>query len=147
MMKTRMKMTAHLMTKVCLFVYNFLFTFFTITDITSIQLFVLHFSGGEHDLVNDPYSSNVGRVVWAENTDKKTKAKHSWFLALIVAPTASETTKIRTKKEFLIRSFKDGRYYTVSKKDTHRFRHNESPSKKNDNPALKEGKVYFFWKT
>ena len=93
-------------------------------------------------MVNDPYSSNVGRVVWAENTDKKTKAKHSWFLALIVAPTASETTKIRTKKEFLIRSFKDGRYYTVSKKDTHRFRHNESPSKKNDNPALKEGKVW-----
>ena len=132
-------MTAHPMTKVCLFTI-FCLLFFTITDITSIQLFVLHFSGGEHDLVNDPYSSNVGRVVWAENTDKKTKAKHSWFLALIVAPTASETTKIRTKKEFLIRSFKDGRYYTVSKKDTHRFRHNESPSKKNDNPALKEGK-------
>ena len=96
-------------------------------------------------MVNDPYSSNVGRVVWAENTDKKTKAKHSWFLALIVAPTASETTKIRTKKEFLIRSFKDGRYYTVSKKDTHRFhgRTHESPSKKNDNPALKEGTYIF----
>ena len=79
-------------------------------------------------------------MVWAENTDKKTKAKDSWFLALIVAPTASDTATIRTKKEFLIRSFKDGRYYTVSKKDTHRFRHNESPMKKNnDNPALKEG--------
>ena len=95
--------------------------------------------GGEHDLVNDPYSSNIGRVVWAENTDKKTKAKDSWFLALIVAPSAVDSSKIRTKKEFLIRSFKDGRFYTVSKKDTQRFRHNESPMKKNDNPALKEG--------
>ena len=98
--------------------------------------------GAEDDLVNDPYTSNIGRVVWAENTDKKTKAKDSWFLALIVAPSASDTAKIRTKKEFLIRSFKDGRYYTVSKKDTQRFRHNESPVKKNqDNPALKEGEL------
>ena len=98
--------------------------------------------GAEDDLVNDPYTSNIGRVVWAENTDKKTKAKDSWFLALIVAPSASDTAKIRTKKEFLIRSFKDGRYYTVSKKDTQRFRHNESPVKKNqDSPALKEGEL------
>ena len=60
-----------------------------------------------------------------------------------MAPTASDTATIRTKKEFLIRSFKDGRYYTVSKKDTHRFRHNESPMKKNnDNPALKEGILF-----
>ena len=95
--------------------------------------------GHDDDLVNDPYTSNIGRVVWAENTDKKTKAKDSWFLSLIVAPSASETAKIRTKKEFLIRSFKDGRYYTVSKKDTQKFRHNESPMKKNDNPSLKEG--------
>ena len=77
--------------------------------------------------------------MWAENTDKKTKAKDSWFLALIVAPSASDTAKIRTKKEFLIRSFKDGRYYTVSKKDTQKFRQNESPVKKNENPATKEG--------
>ena len=99
-------------------------------------------------MVNDPYSSNIGRVVWAENTDKKTKAKDSWFLALIVAPSAVDSSKIRTKKEFLIRSFKDGRFYTVSKKDTQRFRHNESPMKKNDNPALKEGKycVATVWK-
>ena len=62
-----------------------------------------------------------------------------------MAPTASDTATIRTKKEFLIRSFKDGRYYTVSKKDTHRFRHNESPMKKNnDNPALKEGILDIF---
>ena len=104
--------------------------------------------GAEDDLVNDPYTSNIGRVVWAENTDKKTKPKDMWFLALIVAPSASDTAKIRTKKEFLIRSFKDGRYYTVSKKDTQRFRHNESPVKKNqDNPALKEGEftiLYYF---
>ena len=72
---------------------------------------------------------------------KNTKAKDSWFLALIVAPSASDTAKIRTKKEFLIRSFKDGRYYTVSKKDTQKFRHNESPVKKNENPALKEGNL------
>ena len=45
--------------------------------------------GHEEDLVNDPYTSNIGRVVWAENTDKKTKAKDAWFLALIVAPTGN----------------------------------------------------------
>ena len=80
--------------------------------------------------------------MWAENTDKKRgdKAKASWFLALIVAPSASDTAKIRTKKEFLIRSFKDGRYYTVSKKDTQRFRHNESPVKKNQESTMKECK-------
>ena len=86
--------------------------------------------------------TSLGRVVWAENTDKKRgdKAKASWFLALIVAPSASDTAKIRTKKEFLIRSFKDGRYYTVSKKDTQRFRHNESPVKKNQESTMKECK-------
>jgi Ras-related protein Rab-1A len=55
-----------------------------------------------------------------------------------VAPSASDNAKIRTKKEFLIRSFKDGRYYTVSKKDTRKFKISESPIKKTENPTLRD---------
>eukprot|EP00095_Tigriopus_kingsejongensis_P001533 snap_masked-scaffold214_size254108-processed-gene-0.9 protein:Tk01533 transcript:snap_masked-scaffold214_size254108-processed-gene-0.9-mRNA-1 annotation:"at-rich interactive domain-containing protein 4b" len=93
-------------------------------------------SESEDQVIPSSYLANIGRVVWAENTDKKSKAKESWFPALIVAPSASGQGKIDTKEEFLIRSFKDGRYYTVSKKDTQKF-HRDSP-KKNDVPSLKE---------
>lgn len=86
---------------------------------------------------NSSYLPNIGRVVWAENTDKKTKSKDSWFLALIVAPSASDTVKIDTKEDFLIRSFKDGRYYTVSKKDTTKF-HKESTTREGESANLKD---------
>ena len=39
------------------------------------------------------------------------------------------------------RSFKDGRYYTVSKKDTNRF-HKEA-AKRSDKEHLRDGKIYF----
>ncbi|TRY72004.1 hypothetical protein TCAL_05405 [Tigriopus californicus] len=93
-------------------------------------------SGSEDTVIPSSYLANIGRVVWAENTDKKSKARESWFPALIVAPSASGQGKIDTKEEFLIRSFKDGRYYTVSKKDTQKF-HRDSP-RKNDVASLKE---------
>lgn len=41
--------------------------------------------------------------------------------ALVVAPTAQETVKIKVKDEYLVRSFKDGRYYTVPKKEAQDF--------------------------
>jgi hypothetical protein len=65
------------------------------------------------------------------------QAKETWFPALIVAPSASPQVKIDTKEEFLIRSFKDGRFYTVSRKDTSKF--NKDPSKRSENPSLKDG--------
>ncbi|CAG7822664.1 unnamed protein product [Allacma fusca] len=64
--------------------------------------------------------ADMGKVVCVESTDKK-KIKDAWFPALIVSPSAQETVKIRTKDEYLVRSFKDGRYYTVPKKETTDF--------------------------
>lgn len=96
-------------------------------------------SSSDGEEVSSSYLTNIGRVVWAENTDKKSKNKEAWFPALIVAPSASDTVKIDTKEEFLIRSFKDGRYYTVSKKDTNRF-HKES-AKKSDKELVREGEI------
>lgn len=88
--------------------------------------------------VSTSYIPNIGRVVCVENTDKKGKKETPWFPALIVAPSASDAVKIDTKEEFLIRSFKDGRYYTVSKKDTTRF--HRDAIKKTENAHLKDGK-------
>ena len=72
--------------------------------------------------ISSAYMPNIGRVVWAENTDKKSKGKETnWFPALVVAPSACDTVQTDTKEDFLIRSFKDGRYYTVAKKETNKF--------------------------
>ena len=59
-----------------------------------------------------PYISKLGSVVCVEVTDKKSsKAKENWFPGLIVSPYSQDQVKINTKKEFLVRSFKDQRYY------------------------------------
>ena len=55
-----------------------------------------------------PTEPDAGNVVCVELTDKK-KAKESWFPALVVAPTAQDTVKIDSKKDYLVRSFQDGR--------------------------------------
>ena len=68
----------------------------------------------------------IGRVVCVEVTDKKTsKARENWFPGLVVAANAQEIVKINTKEDFLVRSFKDHRYYTVPKKECKKF-HRES---------------------
>lgn len=88
--------------------------------------------------VSSDYMSSIGRVVCVENTDKKSsKAKETWFPALVVSPSASGTVKIDTNEEFLIRSFKDGRYYTVTKKDVNKF--HRDAIKKAENTHVKEG--------
>ncbi len=96
-------------------------------------------SDGEGEGVPTSYMQNIGRVVCVENPDKKGKAKEPWFPALIVAPSASGV-KIDTKEDFLVRSFKDGRYYTVSKSDITRFHQNAI--KKPENAHLKEGTLH-----
>lgn len=63
---------------------------------------------------------DMGKIVCVESTDKK-KAKDTWFPALVVSPAAQETVKIRIKDEYLVRSFRDGRYYTVPKKEITEF--------------------------
>ncbi|GAB0088204.1 uncharacterized protein DMENIID0001_025950 [Sergentomyia squamirostris] len=65
---------------------------------------------------------HIGKVVCVENNDTKKKSqKESWFPGLVVAPTAQDTVRIRVKDEYLVRSFKDGRYYTVPKKEATQF--------------------------
>ncbi|XP_055528529.1 AT-rich interactive domain-containing protein 4A isoform X2 [Wyeomyia smithii] len=65
---------------------------------------------------------NIGKVVCVESTDNKRKnPKENWFPGLVVAPTAQDTVRIRVKDEYLVRSFKDGRYYTVPKKEATEF--------------------------
>lgn len=65
---------------------------------------------------------HIGKIVCVESTDTKKKGpKENWFPALVVAPTAQDTVRIRVKDEYLVRSFKDGRYYTVPKKEATEF--------------------------
>lgn len=61
-------------------------------------------------------------MVCVESTDtKKNRPKENWFPALVVSPTTQDTVRIRVKDEYLVRSFKDGRYYTVPKKEATEF--------------------------
>lgn len=81
-------------------------------------------SDGEAEEEAEPdlegYQPDIGRVVSVESTEKK-RSKENWFPGLIVVPTAQPSGRINIKDEFLIRSFKDGRYYTVPKKETSEF--------------------------
>lgn len=73
-------------------------------------------------MVEKEKEENIGKVVCVEVTEtKKKSSKETWFPALVVAPTATDTVKIRVKDEYLVRSFKDGRYYTVPKKEATEF--------------------------
>jgi RBB1NT (NUC162) domain/ARID/BRIGHT DNA binding domain len=99
-----------------------------------------HRGGGKRSKAQDEYESDdeeyaIGKVVCVENTDtKKKNAKESYFPALIVAPKAQESVKINVKTDYLVRSFKDGRYYTVPKKEVTELT-NETASK-SDNAAV-----------
>ncbi|XP_014243537.1 AT-rich interactive domain-containing protein 4B isoform X2 [Cimex lectularius] len=63
---------------------------------------------------------DIGRVVCVEGSEKR-KQKDNWFPGLVVAPTAQDTVEIHVKEEYLVRSFKDGRYYTVPKNEATEF--------------------------
>ncbi|KAH8411430.1 hypothetical protein KR215_004414 [Drosophila sulfurigaster] len=84
------------------------------------------------EVVNEK-EENIGKVVCVE-TESKKKDKEKWFPALVVAPTAQATVRIRVKDEYLVRSFKDGRYYTVPKKEANEF--TREMSTKQDGPAI-----------
>ncbi|XP_052133476.1 AT-rich interactive domain-containing protein 4B isoform X3 [Frankliniella occidentalis] len=64
--------------------------------------------------------ADIGKVVCVELGDKK-KQKDNWFPGLVVHPAAQEVVRIRVKDEYLVRSFKDGRYFTVPKKEASEF--------------------------
>jgi len=51
---------------------------------------------------------NIGKVVCVEAHDKK-KVRDNWFPGLIVAPTSQSSIKTNVAKDYLVRSFKDGK--------------------------------------
>lgn len=76
---------------------------------------------------------HIGKVVCVENSETKKKAsKENWFPALVVAPTSQDAVRIRVKDEYLVRSFKDGRYYTVPKKEASEFRRDRVSKQNSD---------------
>ncbi|RZF43118.1 hypothetical protein LSTR_LSTR001296 [Laodelphax striatellus] len=83
---------------------------------------------------NEEKEADIGKVVCVEISDKK-KQKDNWFPGLVVAPTAQDTVRIHVKEEYLVRSFKDGRYYTVPKKEASSF--TREIGSKVDNNTLK----------
>lgn len=84
---------------------------------------------------------HIGKVVCVEISDTKKKgAKESWFPGLVVAPTAQDTVRIRVKDEYLVRSFKDGRYYTVPKKEANEF--TQDMASKQDTAAVTVAREY-----
>ncbi|XP_068619052.1 AT-rich interactive domain-containing protein 4A isoform X4 [Battus philenor] len=68
---------------------------------------------------------HVGRVVLVEASSgaERRRPHQPAFPALVVAPTA----QIKVKEDYLVRSFKDGRYYTVPKKEAREFRKGSAP--------------------
>lgn len=90
------------------------------------------------EVVNEK-EEHIGKVVCVE-TESKKKDKEKWFPGLVVAPTAQATVRIRVKDEYLVRSFKDGRYYTVPKKEATGF--TREAAAKQDGPAIQAALEY-----
>jgi len=91
-------------------------------------------SDDEADTV--PYITKLGSVVCVEMADKKTtKVKENWFPGLIVSPHAQDQRKINTKEDFLIRSFRDHRYFTVPRKECKKY-HKDSGKKVTETSLL-----------
>ena len=85
--------------------------------------------GEEEDTTDDeadlvPYNQKIGSVVCVEVPDKKSsKSKENWFPGLVVSPYAvsQEQGKIKTKEDFLVRSFKDNKFHTVPRTECKKF--------------------------
>uniref|UniRef100_A0AAR5PEB9 ARID domain-containing protein n=1 Tax=Dendroctonus ponderosae TaxID=77166 RepID=A0AAR5PEB9_DENPD len=96
-------------------------------------------SDDEIEEENEPdlegYTQDIGRVVSVETGETK-RGKEKWFPGLIVIPSAQPTVKINVKDEFLIRSFRDDRYYTVPKKEVSEF--NKELSERIESSGLAE---------
>ncbi|XP_067634582.1 AT-rich interactive domain-containing protein 4B [Eurosta solidaginis] len=90
------------------------------------------------EIVNEK-EEHIGKVVCVEMETKK-KDKEKWFPGLILAPAAQANVRIRVKDEYLVRSFKDGRYYTVPKKETTEF--TREAASKQDGQAVQAALEY-----
>ncbi|XP_060859936.1 AT-rich interactive domain-containing protein 4B-like [Metopolophium dirhodum] len=99
-------------------------------------------SGGEEES-SAMEEKDIGKVVCVEANDKK-KVRDNWFPGLIVAPTSQSSVKTNVAEDYLVRSFKDGKYYTAPKKETTQF--TKEIGARVENPTLKTAveKAVFF---
>ena len=84
---------------------SFTSIFFSESDVSSDEDDDVH---KRHRSRREEWEADIGKVVCVELGDKK-KQKDNWFPGLVVAPTAQDSVKIETKKDYLVRSFQDGR--------------------------------------
>ncbi|CAL4188150.1 unnamed protein product, partial [Meganyctiphanes norvegica] len=68
------------------------------------------------------WTVEVGKVVMVVPAGKRGE-KDSWFPGLVVVPSAQKTLKVEPKTECLVRSFVDGRFHVVLKKELEPFDH------------------------
>ena len=73
-------------------------------------------NGKEHE------SLDYGKVICVDHDEKRsTKLKDLWFPGLIVLPSAQENSKVDTKENYLVKSFVNGRFYPLPRKDCKEF--------------------------
>uniref|UniRef100_A0A2S2NDH2 AT-rich interactive domain-containing protein 4A n=1 Tax=Schizaphis graminum TaxID=13262 RepID=A0A2S2NDH2_SCHGA len=77
---------------------------------------------------------DIGKVVCVVTSTKK-KLRDNWFPGLIVAPTSQSLVRINFVENCLVRSFKDGKYYTVPKNEITEF--TKEIGSRVENPTLK----------
>ncbi|KAL4641360.1 AT-rich interactive domain-containing protein 4B-like isoform X1 [Arapaima gigas] len=96
----------------------------------------------------------LGKVVCVEGVVTPDKRRTTWYPALVVSPDCSEDVAMK-KESILVRSFKDGRFYVVLRKDIRELDGETAPKADAGlKPALeaaltfqKEGLVPNLWRT
>ncbi|XP_014673418.1 PREDICTED: AT-rich interactive domain-containing protein 4B-like [Priapulus caudatus] len=81
------------------------------------------------------YIKDMGKVVVVNVDDKR--RNYTWFPALVVSPAVTaEGANLDMKTQWIVRSFKDGKYHTVEKKKTKEF--SKDFLKKDDSSGMKQ---------
>lgn len=65
-------------------------------------------------------SLEYGKVICVDEK-RSTKLKDLWFPGLIVLPSAQENSKVDIKENYLVKSFVNGRFYPLARKDAKEF--------------------------
>lgn len=86
----------------------------TITTQTNYKLNSNGTSGKENE------SLDYGKVICVDEK-RSTKLKDLWFPGLIVLPSAQENCKVDMKENYLVKSFVNGRFYPLPRKDAKEF--------------------------
>ena len=91
---------------------------------TTNNNFKLNSNNSSNNKDNNSENANLvyGKVICVDYDDKRaTKLKDLWFPGLIVSPAAQENNKIDLKENCLIKSFSNGRFYQILRKELREF--------------------------